>query len=83
MAASTHISVYDRYLNTTDKLAAYCCAIAVVHPKCNNPINVTSIYIPINTTEICLDTLNVDRCDPGVRRVISIAPMCLHALAIT
>ena len=60
MAASTPIRVYDRYLNATDKLAAYCCTIAVEHPKCNNPINVTSIYIPINTTEICLDTLNID-----------------------
>ena len=60
MAASTHIRVYDRYHNTTDKLAAYCCTIAVEHTKCNNPINVTSIYIPINTTEICMDTLNVD-----------------------
>ena len=61
MAASTPIRVYDRELNATEKkLAAYCCTIAVEHPKCNNPINVTSIYIPINTTEICLDTLNVD-----------------------
>ena len=60
MAASTHIRVYDRYLNTTDKLAAYCCTIAVEHPKWNNPINVTSTYIPINTTEICMDTLNID-----------------------
>ena len=60
MAASTPIRVYNKYLNATDKLAAYCCTIAVVHPKWNNPINVTSIHILINTTEICMDTLNVD-----------------------
>ena len=33
MAASTPISVYDRELNATDKLAAYCCTIAVEHPN--------------------------------------------------
>ena len=52
MAASTPISVYDRYLNTTDKLAAYCCTIAVEL----NAITLLMfflIYIPINTTEIC------------------------------
>ena len=59
MAASTPISVYDRYLNTTDKLAAYCCTIAVEL----NAITLLMfflIYIPINTTEICLYTLNID-----------------------
>ena len=41
--------------------AAYCCTIAVIETL--NAITLLMLHqytIPINTTEICLDTLNVD-----------------------